>query len=181
MVAAHRTGIPMSGRVVLSIVPDEGSRGRLIHKMILKEKDLYSINRDRARLKMERIVVTAFAGIEAQRRYNPNSIDYGDKSAAFGNWDGGSDYHEAANLISSFTGPKRKMRRTWIFFESGRKTLSPRIGRLSRPSRRRCWKRRRSPPPKQRTSSMRQLRRQSNSDKQSRADSTASGLIKMCP
>ena len=104
LVAAYRHRIPFTGRKAITIVPSEGYEGVFIHQNILRRAALESDDSDRSRLKMERLVQVCLGGIEAQRRYDPSSIRYGED---FGDWDGGSDYHQAIDLIDYFTsGPK---------------------------------------------------------------------------
>jgi hypothetical protein len=71
-------------------------------KCILEDLDLNTS--DHSRLKMERTVKALLAGIEAQHRYDKNSIRYGE---GFGNLDGGADYAQVIDMIDKFTsGPK---------------------------------------------------------------------------
>lgn len=104
LMAAYRLRIPFTGRKAITIVPSEDYEGVFIHRNILRGAALESDNSDRSRLKMERLVQVCLGGIEAQRRYDPASVRYGEN---FGDWDGGDDYHQAINLIDYFTsGPR---------------------------------------------------------------------------
>jgi hypothetical protein len=103
LVAAHSLGLPYSGKRAISIIATEDYRGVFVHRNILRPDEIYT-NEDRARLKMERLAVAKLAGIEAQRGYDPKSVNYGD-GAPGAHWDGVSDYHEAVDLISHFVGP----------------------------------------------------------------------------
>lgn len=97
-VAANRLGLPIAGRTVLTIIPGEDYLGLFVHRSILSNLD--EDTSDRSRLKMERTVQVMLAGIEAQRHFDPASVRYGE---TYGDWDGGSDYHEAIGLLYKFT------------------------------------------------------------------------------
>lgn len=107
LIAAHRLGLPFSGKQAISIIEAEDYRGVFIHKNILQPDEVYT-NPDRARLKMERLVVSKLAGIEAQRSFDPNSVDCGDGLPG-GHWDGVSDYHDAIGLIDHFVGSNEEL------------------------------------------------------------------------
>lgn len=100
LVAAHRLRIPFSGRRVITIIPSEDYSGRFTHKNIFVSQDGCFRDNDHWRLKMERIVQVALAGIEAQRYLDPSAIRYGE---FYGDWDGGDDYHQAIDLIDRFS------------------------------------------------------------------------------
>ena len=104
-VAAYRLRIRFMGRKALTIIPTETYSGGFAHHCILKS-DIQWDTSDRNRLKMERSVQVLLAGVEAQRRYDETSINYGD---GFGNWDGGSDYHEAVDQLSYFASGNKEI------------------------------------------------------------------------
>lgn len=100
LVAAHKLRVPFSGPNVITIIPSEEYSGRFTHKNILAFTDGVFRDDDHSRLKMERIVQAALAGIEAQRYLDPASIRCGE---SYGDWDGGDDYYGAIDLIDRFT------------------------------------------------------------------------------
>lgn len=100
VVAAYRLRIPFSGPRAITIIPGEEYLGRFTHKDIFKWRGGELPDNGHSRLKLERVVQTALAGIEAQRHLDPSSIRYG---KFYGDWDGGNDYHQAIELIDSFT------------------------------------------------------------------------------
>ena len=55
---------------------------------------------DNGRLRMERAVQVCLAGIEAQQRYRPSSIE---------DWHGTEDYHQAVSLIGDFAPHPREL------------------------------------------------------------------------
>ena len=71
-VAAIEMGFKVSS---VSIQPDEFSHGRTVHNNPLYRMNLNSHEHsDRLRLRVERAVIIALAGPEAQQRYNPRTI-----------------------------------------------------------------------------------------------------------
>jgi hypothetical protein len=104
-VAAYRLRIRFTGRKARTIIPTETYSGGFAHHCILKS-DIQWDRSDRNRMKMERSVQSLLAGIEAQRRYDETSISCGD---GFGNWDGGSDYHEAVDQLSYFASGNKEI------------------------------------------------------------------------
>jgi hypothetical protein len=98
VVAAFFKAIPFSGKVAVSILPEEGSSGRFFHNWILANPE--ENDSDRERLKMERHVIVGLAGIEAQLRFDPESI----RVDGLMDWDGSNDYHSAIELIDYFSG-----------------------------------------------------------------------------
>jgi len=100
LVAAHKLRVPFSGPNVITIIPSEEYSGRFTHKNIFAFTDGVFRDDDHSRLKMERIVQAALAGIEAQRYLDPASIRCGE---SYGDWDGGDDYHQAIDLTDRFT------------------------------------------------------------------------------
>jgi hypothetical protein len=62
-------------------------------KDILKGTRFDLDDSDRARMKMEKLVLVSLAGIQAQRRFRPSSIR---------SWHAQADYHSAINMLSYF-------------------------------------------------------------------------------
>ena len=81
------------GKKALSIVPNDSSKGRFQLKDILKGTRFDVDDSDRARMKMEKLVLVSLAGIQAQRRYRSSSIR---------SWHAQADYHSAINILSYF-------------------------------------------------------------------------------
>jgi hypothetical protein len=104
-VACYKLRIPFRGRPSVSIIASEDYEGYVARKNILKGRNLECDTSGWTRLKMERVVEVHLSGIEAQRLYDPSSVDYGKE---YGDWDGWYDYHQAVELIGYFTSGSRE-------------------------------------------------------------------------
>jgi len=98
-VAAIEMGFKVSS---VSIQPDEFSHGRTVHNNPLYRMNLNSHDHsDRLRLRVERAVIIALAGPEAQQRFNPRSIHKHDVK---------DDVDRVMRVLSEFTASNEELK-----------------------------------------------------------------------
>lgn len=88
VVIGHRFGIRL-GKKGVSIIPDGETSGRAHLPFTFRNNPAFD-NSDRMRLHLERQAQVYFAGLEAQREFNPRSVR---------NYHASSDYRGAVNLL----------------------------------------------------------------------------------
>jgi hypothetical protein len=94
LVAAYFLGVPFA-KIAVTIVPDEGSSGRFMDRLMFSTGELEFGSSDRTKLKAERLAQVCLSGMAAQRRYRPSSVP---------SWHPTGDYRQAHDLISSISG-----------------------------------------------------------------------------
>src|ERR1700682_5391481 len=90
--------VPLS---TVSIVPDEDSSGRVLHRNILQGCNIEWENKPHHRLRMERMVCTALAGPAAHRRFSPKG---------YWHYHGKDELKSAFGLIYFFTGNEEEVK-----------------------------------------------------------------------
>lgn len=100
-VAAHAHKVRTKA---VTIVPADGSLGRLENQPYFKDINIEYDNSPRARRRVENMVIVCLAGPVAQRRFNPR-----------GSWrvNAGGDWYQVENLLSHLVGSAEQVAEYW--------------------------------------------------------------------